>query len=136
MLGEALYWAEGTKERTVQPGSGIQFANSDAIMVHLFARWLVDFAQVSPKDMVVDLYVHKNHKHRLAETRDYWEAELGLPIAHVYYKRHNPKTRRLNSGDNYHGLVSLRVRASSRVVRMLAGFVRAIVEQKENWGMV
>lgn len=136
ILGIALYWAEGTKEKEVRPGSGIQFANSDAVMVHLFIRWLSDFARVSRQDLVVDLYLHTTHQHRLSEVKGFWEKELGLPVTHVYYKRHNPQTRRLNSGTGYHGLVCLKVRSSSGVVRRLAGFTQAIVEQKKDWGMV
>lgn len=130
ILGLALYWAEGSKEKEVRPGSGIRFANSDAIMVHLFARWLQAFGGVSEQQIYVDLYVHKNHQQRVEDIKNYWITELGLPITHVYYKRHNPKTPRQNSGEGYHGLVVLRVRSSSHIVRKLAGLVSAIGEQK------
>lgn len=130
IMGAALYWAEGSKEKDVRPGSGIRFANSDAIMVHLFARWLEDFARVPKQQMFVDLYLHKSHQHRLEVIKDFWQTQLGLPIAHVYYKRHNPKTRRQNSGDGYRGLVVLKVRSSSHIVRRLAGLVQALGEQK------
>lgn len=126
ILGVALYWAEGSKERAVQPGSGIQFANSDPKMVHLFARWLTVFAEVSVENITVDLYLHVNHKHRLEEVVRFWETETQLSVTHTYYKRHNPKTPRKNSGENYHGLVVLKVRSSSHIVRRLAGLVRAI----------
>lgn len=126
ILGVALYWAEGSKERAVQPGSGIQFANSDPKMVHLFARWLTVFAEVSVENITVDLYLHVNHKHRLEEVVRFWETETQLSVTHTFYKRHNPKTPRKNSGENYHGLVVLKVRSSSHIVRRLAGLVRAI----------
>ncbi len=130
ILGLALYWAEGSKEKEVRPGSGIQFANSDPIMVHLFARWLYQFEGVSKERFTLDLYLHKNHQYRLNAVKDFWEKQLGLPITHVYYKRHNPKTRRQNSGEGYHGLVVLKVRSSSHIVRRLAGLVQALGEQK------
>ncbi len=130
ILGLALYWAEGSKEKEVRPGSGIKFANSDAIMVHLFAKWLTLFAGVPKQQLSVDLYVHKNHSHRLNTIKVFWESQLGLPIAHVYYKRHNPKTRRQNSGEGYYGLVVLMARSSSHIVRRLAGLVKALEEQK------
>lgn len=130
ILGVALYWAEGSKEKEVRPGSGIQFANSDAIMVHLFARWLQVFGGVSEQQIYVDLYVHKNHQHRLDQIKHFWETQLGMPVTHVYYKRHNPKTNRQNTEEGYHGLVVLKARSSSHVVRKLAGLVQAIGEQK------
>lgn len=130
MLGLALYWAEGSKEKEVRPGSGVKFANSDAVMVHLFARWLYQFAGVSKEQLTLDLYLHKNHQYRLKTVKDFWEKQLGLPVTHVYYKRHNPTTNRQNSGEGYHGLVVLKARSSSNIVRRLAGLVRAIEEQK------
>ena len=40
LIGTALYWAEGSKQNTKSPSSGITFGNSDYRMLLVFLRWL------------------------------------------------------------------------------------------------
>ena len=51
LIGVALYWAEGTKEKEWRPGSGIKFSNSDPLMIKLFLGWLTNICKI-PKSQV------------------------------------------------------------------------------------
>jgi hypothetical protein len=128
LIGSALYWAEGSKERT-RIGSSVVFGNMDAHMLYLFYRFLVVCLEVRPQDIYVSLYIHENHKHRLDEVSDFWKEALKLPdlvISHIYLKKHKPKTLRQNIDDSYHGTLRLRVQKSSHLLRMISGTIYAI----------
>ena len=40
LVGACLYWAEGSKEKSYQPGSPLKFSNSDWRMVKIFQEFL------------------------------------------------------------------------------------------------
>lgn len=136
LIGVMLYWAEGSKERAGRWGSQIQFANSDPRMALLFKRWLTDVIKIDPSRLKYEIYIHRNHKHRLDVVRSYWADMLQTTTDHfesVYFKRHNPKTNRKNQGNEYYGLVRIRVRSSSTLNRKISGWIEGVVK---NWGMV
>ena len=129
LIGVALYWAEGSKEKEDRPGSGVRFANSDPVMCAYFVRWLRDSARVPIASIAYDVYIHDEALHRRDEICAYWRNvdELSfVPFGRVYVKKGNKKTLRKYRGIAYYGLVRIRVRASSRLTRQLAGWAMAI----------
>lgn len=46
LIGIALYWAEGSKEKTYRTGSRVQLSNTDPAMIRLFIGWLADYCGV------------------------------------------------------------------------------------------
>lgn len=128
LIGVALYWGEGSKERN-RPGTSLVFGNTDSEMLYFFYRFLVDVLHVDSSDIYVSLYIHKNHEHTVPEVITFWRKALRLPrleIKHVYFKKHNPKTKRINIGDSYHGTLRLRVKKSSHLLRMISGSIYGI----------
>jgi len=120
LVGAALYWAEGAKERSTTRSQGIDFGNSDVHMMKFFREWLIDCMGVIPDDMSYSLYIHENSKSRISEVKHWWGSKLGIDpsaISYVYYKTHNPKTKRSNIGDDYYGLLRIRVCRSSSLQR-------------------
>lgn len=129
LIGVALYWAEGHKEKENRPGSGVQFSNSDFKMIRLFLNWLVFTCQISRERISFNLFIHRNSENRISKVLDFWVHETGFPITSfqkIYYKKHNPKTKRKNIGDLYYGVLRVRVSKSSDLVRRIAGWVEAI----------
>ena len=129
LLGVALYWAEGSKEKEHSPGSGVAFSNSDPKMIQFFQRWLLESCSISKQELVYELYIHQN---RRADTEDmvrYWAVVLGCESSHfrVYYKTHKPKTVRKNVDADYRGLIRIKVRRSSELVRKIDGWTSGIV---------
>ena len=130
LIGIALYWAEGTKEKEWRPGSGIKFSNSDPSMIKLFLEWLTDTCKI-PKSMIIfEIYIHENNKHRLGKVISYWSKFTEFPRdlfnEHIYFKRNIIKTKRRNIGETYFGILTVRVRSSSSLIRKVSGWVDGI----------
>ena len=125
LIGTALYWAEGSKEKEYSPGVGLKFNNSDPKMIRLFIIWLNKICGISNKDIVLEIYIHKNSKNNIELVRKYWAKTTGFPIAklcRIYYKRNKIKTNRKNIGDLYYGGIRVKVKSSSTLVRQIAAW--------------
>jgi len=90
ILGIALYWAEGSKEKENHYGSGVRFSNSDPEMIKLFVKWLKDIGNVQRKDIYFDIYLHENSKNNVKNIKKFWSNSTGFPLnyfSHVYFKK-------------------------------------------------
>lgn len=133
LLGVALYWAEGTKEKEYAPGSQVAFSNMDPKMIVLFLKWLIKICKI-PRNMIgFEIMVHESHRDRVDEVRQYWSNITGFSLnnfPHVYFKKSKiKKTNRKNTGEKYHGVLKVNVRHSSDLVRKIAGWSNAIFEE-------
>jgi len=129
LLGIALYWAEGSKEKEARPGSGVIFVNSDSEMIVLFLKWLFEICHV-PKDGIrCEIYLHDSYKNEIARFQKYWSEKTGLPLSYfntIYFKRNKINTKRKNIGDLYNGQLRVKVYRSSSLNRQITGWVRGI----------
>ncbi len=129
LLGVALYWAEGSKEKESRPGSGVMLINSDADLIVVFLRWLFEICHI-PKDQIrCEIYLHDSYKNEIARFQEYWSQKTGLPLSYfntVYFKRNKINTKRKNTGDLYNGQLRVKVYRSSSLNRQIAGWVRGI----------
>jgi hypothetical protein len=131
LIGAALYWAEGAKEKPHNTCVQLMFANSDPAMVKLYMRWLRDILDISDADIIVTVHLHQNKLHQLASVTQYWASMVNLPLQSFgkpVIKKHNPKTNRKNISDSYRGLVAIRVKRSTMLTRKIHGFILGIVE--------
>ena len=131
LIGAMLYWAEGTKEKEEHPGSGVQFTNSDPRMIKLFLFWLQNTQKIPDKAIYFDIFIHENHRDRLNTVINYWSKVTHFPknhFPHVYFKRNNPKTLRKNIGEQYYGLLKIKIKASSELNRKIAGWINGVVK--------
>ena len=129
MLGAALYWAEGSKEKSYKPGSGLRFSNSDPRMIRFFVQWLVNTLKVETSRITVDLYVHESRSSESQKYKRYWMNVIGINginFGKIYLKRNKLNTKRKNTDDTYKGLVRVKVSRSSDIVRMIEGWVEKI----------
>lgn len=129
LIGVALYWAEGSKEKEHSPGSPLRFANGDPYMIKLFLEWLRAIG-VKKERICFDIYLHDNNKYRTADVIKYWAMNTSFSenLFKVYYKKDIPKTKRRNiSPDTYFGLVRIYVKESSDLVRRINGWIEGIV---------
>ncbi|EKD24313.1 MAG: hypothetical protein ACD_81C00055G0003 [uncultured bacterium] len=134
LIGVMLYWAEGSKEKSHHFGSGVRFTNSDAAMIRLFLRWLADICNIEKQHIIFDITIHTNHKHRTPDIIQYWANKTGYDpeyFTHIYYKQGNPKTNRTNVGESYYGIIRISVRASSTLLRRIAGWTKGVIEWAE-----
>ena len=136
LLGIALYWAEGSKEKEGRPGSGVIFVNSDYEMIILFLKWLTEIIGLKEDEIRCELYIHDSYRKEVARFQKYWAQKTGLPLSYfdtVYYKRNKINTKRKNVGDLYNGQLRVKVCRSSTLNRRIAGWVRGI---NKYWGVV
>lgn len=131
LMGVMLYWAEGSKEKDFSPGSGIRFSNSDPNMIRMFVFWILRTFSLTLRSIKFEIYIHKTYERRIEGVKRYWSDKTTFPLEMfntVYYKRHNPKTIRKNIGNMYNGLLSVRVKSSSRMLRQITGWTRGVCQ--------
>jgi hypothetical protein len=132
LLGVMLYWAEGAKEKEYRPGSIFEFSNMDPKMIQVFLVWLKKVCKIDKNMIIFNIFLHKTHKHRVEEVRRYWSKVTGFSInsfSAVYWKKNKLKTNRKNTGEKYHGVLKIKVKRSSELVRRVAGWSEGIFEK-------
>ncbi|MEK7619200.1 MAG: hypothetical protein AAB416_03105 [Patescibacteria group bacterium] len=137
LMGVMLYWAEGAKQKEHNVASGVRFSNSDPVMIRVFLRWLDEICRIQFDQVRLDVYIHETAKKTKQEIFHHWSKKIGVPIGSfqgLYYKKGNIKTKRKNIGEDYFGLVSLKVYRSTIMNRRITGWVKGI--EQYYWGMV
>lgn len=135
LLGVALYWAEGVKDKPYSRREYIQFINSDAGMIGLFLRWL-DLVGVEEADRQYRISIHESAD--LVAAEDFWRRVVGKAEADfrkATLKRHKIKTVRKQLNDDYHGCLVVWVRKSSGLYRRVDGWWRGILAARGAGGM-
>lgn len=131
LLGIVLYWAEGSKEKEIRPGSGVQFTNSDCKMIKIFLKWLIDVCHIQRDQIYFEIYVHDTHRDHLGRVQEHWSSKTGFPISNfdrIYFKKNKIGTLRKNIGETYFGTLKVRVKSSSTLNRTIAGWIQGVVE--------
>ena len=129
LVGIALYWAEGSKEKETHPGLGLKFSNSDCSMIKLYLIWLLKILRVGREDIGFDIYIHENHKGNMKRVIDFWAKQTGFSkqnFKHVYFKKNKIKTKRKNVGEDYFGLLRINIKSSSGLNRKVSGWIEGI----------
>lgn len=135
LLGVALYWAEGAKDKPYSRRETINFINSDAGMMRLFLRWL-DLVGVDHGRRRYRVSIHESAD--VAAAEEYWRSVIGrvdVEFCRASLKRHNPKTVRKRVGDDYHGCLNVKVLQSSSLYRRVDGWWRGILAAHGAGGM-
>lgn len=130
LIGVVLYWAEGSKEKDQKPGSQFEFSNMDPRMIKVILIWLFKVCKVNKNMVVFNIFLHQSHKSRVEEVREYWSRITSFPIENfstIYWKKNKiVKTNRKNIGENYHGLLKIKIKQSSSLVRKIAGWTEGV----------
>ncbi|SCG43158.1 Homeodomain-like domain-containing protein [Micromonospora siamensis] len=127
LVGSALYWAEGTKAKPWRPhDTRVRFVNSDPELVEIFLRF-VESTGVPRRALRFRVSIHETAD-RQAAVR-WWAARVGVPaeaFMATSVKRHRPGTVRRNTGDGYHGCLSVEVPRSRPLYWRMEGTVRGM----------
>lgn len=130
LVGTALYWAEGTKEKN--KSTGVKFSNSDPRMIKLFLKWLRKVCKIASENIYCEIYLHRTAIDRQKEIQNYWIKTTNFPLSQfqkIIWKKHNLSPKRKNVGKNYYGQLRICVRKSSAFNRKIAGWVEGITKQ-------
>lgn len=91
-----------------------------------------------PKDKIkFEIYLHENSKNDIDKVKFYWSNITNFPKKDfycVYFKKNKIKTNRKNVGNSYYGLLRIRVKKSSYLIRKISGWINGI--NKYYWGVV
>lgn len=131
LIGIALYWAEGSKAKPHSPSTGFIFSNSDYRMLRVMRIWF-RLIGIPEDDVEYSLYIHMTHHQRIREACSFWTTKLSIPaskLQRVYFKRNILSTSRKNVGNEYHGLVRIRIRRSTNLNRVIAGWIDGVVTE-------
>jgi transcriptional regulator with XRE-family HTH domain len=127
IAGAMAYWCEGTKNKPGRRADRVVFINSDPALIRFFLRFL-EATGTSLSDAIFRVYIHESADVESAQR--FWLEVTGASADQFRtptLKRHNPKTVRKNTGDEYHGCLRIDVRRSSGLYRKIEGWSTAIV---------
>ncbi|MFI6657753.1 hypothetical protein ACIBL8_19795 [Streptomyces sp. NPDC050523] len=127
MAGVALYWAEGQKSKPYQRREVVTFVNSDPDVIQVFLAWL-DLLSVARERLAFRVMIHESAD--VAGAEQYWAALVGVEastLQRTTLKRHNPKTVRKNTGEDYRGCLVVRVRQGAELYCRIEGWWKAMV---------
>jgi len=127
LIGIALYWAEGSKQKETNVSERVSFGNSDPDMIILFIRWLKEICLISDKEIDIRLYIHKigNEKRALK----HWSKIIKRPISRfrkTVFKKHNIRTNHKRDNSQYFGLLTVVVKKSTNLNRKITGWIEGI----------
>ncbi len=127
LVGIALYWAEGDKER--EKGSLVGLGNSDPYLINIFLDWLRNVCKIPKESIKFRIFLHENNEKRLREIKRYWSRKTGFPINEfrkVTWKKNKIKTKRRKVGEDYYGLLKVTVKRSTNFNRKIEGWKEGI----------
>lgn len=136
LIGIALYWAEGTKQKENNVSQEVKFSNSDPAMIKVFLKWLRDICKVSNSDINFRIALHETAKNRVRKVRKYWSDITGFSIDNfqkIDWKKHRVNTKRKNIGEKYFGVLHIYIRKSTNLNRKIEGWIEGIYK---NCGVV
>ncbi|WP_128375894.1 hypothetical protein [Streptomyces cavernae] len=128
LIGAALYWAEGSKDKPYDRREKVSFVNSDPGMIQVFLSWL-DLLGVERDLLRFTVMIHESADVGGAER--YWADLVGADSSmfnKTTLKKHNPKTTRKNVGETYHGCLVINMLKSADLYRRIEGSWCGIVE--------
>lgn len=128
LIGIALYWAEGAKQKEHNVAEQTSFSNSDPEMVRFFQLWALTCLALEGDEIVYSLYIHENAKSRLQIVKKFWSDRLKITseVIATYYKKHTMNPYRKNQGDQYMGVMRMRLRRSAEINRRITGWIQGI----------
>ncbi|MFF2638377.1 hypothetical protein ACFVUB_00870 [Streptomyces niveus] len=128
LTGVALYWAEGTKDKPYDRREVVTFINSDPGVITVYLAWL-SLLGVEAERLFYRVSIHESANVKAAE--HYWAAHVGVDpstLQRSTLKKHNPKTVRQNTGEQYRGCLIVRVSQGADLYRRVEGWWCGIVE--------
>jgi transposase len=127
VAGVVAYWAEGAKNKPWRTGTGVKFMNSDPALIRVFLAWL-RLMEVTDDRLVFRLQIHESGD--AAGAVRFWADVVGVSSADVSttLKRHNPRTVRKNTGEDYHGCLAVYIRRSAELNLRIAGWFAGLAE--------
>ncbi|KAB1986349.1 hypothetical protein [Streptomyces triticiradicis] len=127
LVGVGLYWAEGSKSKPYRRQERVIFVNSAPDMITVFLAWL-HLLGIERKRLRFAVHIHETADAAAAEK--FWAKHVGIDTADLLktsVKKHNPRTNRKNTNEDYHGCLRVGVRDGADLYRRIEGWWYGIV---------
>jgi predicted transcriptional regulator len=127
IAGAIAYLCEGTKSKSYRRDRRVCFMNSDPRLISFFLKFLQS-VDVAPERLTFRLFIHENAD--VAAAQDFWlKVTQADPtqFRRPTLKRHNPKTVRLNTGEQYRGCLRIDVLRSAALYLQIEGWCEAVL---------
>jgi predicted transcriptional regulator len=127
ITGAIAYWCEGGKNKPGRRNDRVNFINSDPTLIKLFLRFL-DVAGIGRERLIFRVYIHESAD--LAAAQRFWlDVTQARPdqFRRPVLKRHNPRTVRKNTGNDYHGCLRIDVLRGTDLYRKIEGWATAVM---------
>lgn len=100
-----LYWCEGTGDRKGRKrNTTLAFTNTDANMLHVWLRFLLEICSLNKEKIRIRLYLHKNQNGN--ELKKYWSKELKIPLSQFENVSY---TKKISMREDYKGTIKIKV---------------------------
>lgn len=141
LMGLMLYWRERFltgNESDLR--KGVRFTSSDPDLIKLFLKWLQEIGRIEDEELAFDIFISKDKKNLSDEARNYWSGITGFSRGHFsrmyFYKagksskgRGPDRKEKKSARSSKHGLLRIRVKASSMLARQIAGWISGAREK-------
>ena len=124
--GALVYMCEGAKSKPWRRLDRLKFINNDPRLHRLFLRFLAAHNR-PPESLRYRVHIHETADAEAAG--DWWAERLGVPREQFFrptIKRHNPATKRANTGADYHGCLCIEVPRSRELYWRVEGVMEAL----------
>jgi hypothetical protein len=125
--GVALYWAEGAKSKLYDRRERAVFVNSDPGVIQTYLAWL-DLLDIDRERLGFRVLIHESADIDAAHA--FWAEIVDIDpsaFARPTLKKHNAKTIRKNTGENYRGCLTVTVARSADLYNRIEGWWSGIV---------
>lgn len=127
LIGVGLYWAEGQKSKPYDRRERVIFVNSDPGVIQIFLAWL-DLLNVERRHLRFRVMIHESAD--VARAERFWAHIAKADVQELQrttLKKHNPKTVRKNTDEDYHGCLVIQVNRSAELYCRIEGWWSGIV---------
>lgn len=126
--GCLLYWAEGSKHRTM-----VCFTNSDIEMVRLFAKFLIECYDINPNDFRLQLNCYLNNGLSLDKIKQTWKDAVGITDQNYEFQYCKVNKNRGSCGKLKYGICQLRLHNVMVVQRIYGSIQEYWNIKREEW---
>lgn len=129
LIGTALYWAEGTKQREHSISQKTKLINSDPLLIRFFLDWLLKIVKIQKRELNFEIYIHSGAN--IEKAKNFWSKIVKIKKSNfkIRLKKPNPHTKRKNIGNDYIGLLAIEVKKSTNLNRRISGWINGITKQ-------
>ena len=124
LMGITLYW------KNISSTGRVQFTSAEPDLIKLFLRWLQEVGRLKKNEFLFDIFLGSDKQNIRDDAIGYWSKNTGFDtehFSHVYLLRRKKKRVVQRKRTTYqHGLLRIRVRASSLLARQIAGWIEGI----------